>query len=43
MYSRVCPWLLTWSDYEDDYEEDEGGFDDADANYESSPGQSHVG
>jgi hypothetical protein len=25
MYSRVCPWLLTWPNYEDDYEEDDGG------------------
>jgi hypothetical protein len=32
MYSRLCPWLLTWSDYEEFFEEDDGGNDDADAN-----------
>jgi hypothetical protein len=32
MYSRLCPWLLTWSDFEDDYEEDDDGYDDASAN-----------
>jgi hypothetical protein len=33
MYSRLCPWLLTWSDLEEDYEEDDGdGYDDAGAN-----------
>jgi hypothetical protein len=32
MYSRLCPWLLTWPDYDDDYEEDKGGYDDAGAN-----------
>jgi hypothetical protein len=32
MYSRLCPWLLTWSDYEEGYKEGEGGYDDADAN-----------
>jgi hypothetical protein len=32
MYSRLCPWLLTWLDYGDDYEEDDSGYDDADAN-----------
>jgi hypothetical protein len=32
MYSRLCPWLLTWSEFEEDYEEDEGGYDDAGAN-----------
>ena len=31
MYSRLCPWLLTWPDYEDDFEEDEE-YDDSDAN-----------
>jgi hypothetical protein len=33
MYSRLCPWLLTWSDLEEDFNE-EGGeeFDDAGAN-----------
>jgi hypothetical protein len=25
MYSRLCLWLLTWSDYEENYEEDDGG------------------
>jgi hypothetical protein len=37
MYSRLCPWLLTWSDYEEGYEEDDAGNDDADANYECLP------
>jgi hypothetical protein len=32
MYSQLCPWLLTWSDYGEDYEEDEAGYDDAGAN-----------
>jgi hypothetical protein len=32
MYSRLCTWLLTWTDYDDDYEEDEGDYDDAGAN-----------
>jgi hypothetical protein len=32
MYSRLCPWLLTWSDYEEDYEEGDIGYDDASAN-----------
>jgi hypothetical protein len=32
MYSRLCPWLLTWLDYEDDYEEDNGAYDDAGVN-----------
>jgi hypothetical protein len=32
MYSRLCPWLLTWSDYEEDYEEGDDGYDDAGAN-----------
>jgi hypothetical protein len=32
MYSRLCPWLLTWSDYEEDYTEDDDGCDDAGAN-----------
>jgi hypothetical protein len=31
MYSRLCPWLLTWSDYEEGYKEGEGGYDDASA------------
>jgi hypothetical protein len=34
MYSRLCPWLLTWPDYGDDYEEDGGGYDDAGVNYD---------
>jgi hypothetical protein len=25
-------WLLTWSDFGDDYEEDDAGYDDAGAN-----------
>jgi hypothetical protein len=29
MYSWLCPWLLTWSDFGDDYEEDDEGYDDA--------------
>jgi hypothetical protein len=32
MYSWHCPWLLTWSDYEQDNTEGEGGYDDAGAN-----------
>jgi hypothetical protein len=33
MYSRLCPWLLTWSDYGEDNEDDDGEeFDDADVN-----------
>jgi hypothetical protein len=33
MYSWLCPWLLTWSDLEEHFnEEDEGGYDDAGAN-----------
>jgi hypothetical protein len=32
MYSQLCPCLLTWSDYEEDNEEDDGGHDDAGAN-----------
>jgi hypothetical protein len=32
MYSWLCPWLLTCSDYEEDYEEDDAGNDDASAN-----------
>jgi hypothetical protein len=28
MYSRLCPWLLTWSELEEDFnEEDEDGYD----------------
>jgi hypothetical protein len=30
MYSRLCPWLLTWSDPEDDF------YEDADGNYDAS-------
>jgi hypothetical protein len=36
MYSRLYPWLLT-SDYGDDYEEDDDGYDDAGANYDRFP------
>jgi hypothetical protein len=32
IYSRLCPWLLTWSDYEEDYKEGADGYDDAGAN-----------
>jgi hypothetical protein len=32
MYSRLCPWLLTWSDYGEDYEADGDESDDAGAN-----------
>jgi hypothetical protein len=33
IYSQLCPWLLTWPDYDDDdYEEDKGGYNDAGAN-----------
>jgi hypothetical protein len=32
MYSRLCPWLLTWSDYDEDYDDDGEEFDDAGAN-----------
>ena len=28
MYLRLCPWLLTWPDYEEDYEDDGGYHDD---------------
>jgi hypothetical protein len=31
MNSRLCPWLLTWSDYKEDAEEDDGGNNDAGA------------
>jgi hypothetical protein len=33
MYSWLCPWLLTWSDFEEeDYTEGDDGYDDAGAN-----------
>jgi hypothetical protein len=32
MYSQLCPWLLTWSDYEEGYEDDGEEVDDADVN-----------
>jgi hypothetical protein len=32
MYSWLCPWLLTWSDYEEDYKEGDDGYDNAGAN-----------
>jgi hypothetical protein len=32
MYSRLCLWLLTWSDYGEDYDDDGEEFDDAGAN-----------
>jgi hypothetical protein len=32
MYSRLCPWLLTWSDFEEDYDDEGEEFDDADPN-----------
>jgi hypothetical protein len=31
MYSWLCPWLLTWLDYGEDYEVNEGGYNDASA------------
>jgi hypothetical protein len=37
MYSRLYPWLLTWSDFGDDYEEDDDGYDDAGANLDHFP------
>jgi hypothetical protein len=33
IYSRLCPWLLTWSDYGEDYSEGDDGYNDAGANY----------
>jgi hypothetical protein len=32
MYSRLYPWILTWSDYEEDCEDDGEEFDDAGVN-----------
>jgi hypothetical protein len=32
MYSRLCPWLLTWSHYEEDYDDEGEEFDDAAVN-----------
>jgi hypothetical protein len=32
MYSRLCPLLLTWPDFGDDYEEDDEEYDDTGAN-----------
>jgi hypothetical protein len=32
MYSWLCPWLLTWSDYEEDYDDEGEEFDDAGEN-----------
>jgi hypothetical protein len=32
MNSRLCPWLLTWPDFGDDYEEDDEEYDDAGVN-----------
>jgi hypothetical protein len=32
MYSWLCRWLLTWSDYEEDYDDNGEEFDDAGAN-----------
>jgi hypothetical protein len=32
MYSWLCPWLLTWSDYGEDYADGDDGYDDAGAN-----------
>jgi hypothetical protein len=31
MYSRLCPWLLTWPDFGDYYEKDDEEYDDAGA------------
>jgi hypothetical protein len=27
MYSRLCPWLLTWLELEEDFNEDGDGYD----------------
>jgi hypothetical protein len=43
MYSRLCPWLLTWPDFGDDYEEDDEEYDNAGANKDTFPGQLPVG
>jgi hypothetical protein len=32
MYSRLCPGLLTWPDYEEDYLKEDDGYYDAGAN-----------
>jgi hypothetical protein len=32
MYSQLCPWLLTWSDLEEDFNEDGDGYVDAGSN-----------
>jgi hypothetical protein len=33
MYAWLCPWLLTWSDLEEGFnEEDEGGYEGIGAN-----------
>jgi hypothetical protein len=32
MYSWLCPWLLTWSDLEEDFNEDGDRYDDASVN-----------
>jgi hypothetical protein len=32
MYSWLCPWLLTWSDLEEDFTEDGDGCDEANVN-----------
>jgi hypothetical protein len=32
MYSWLCPWPLTWSDHEEDYEEGDDSYDDAGVN-----------
>jgi hypothetical protein len=32
MYSRLCPWLLTWSDHKEDYEEGDDDYNDVGAN-----------
>jgi hypothetical protein len=32
MYSRLYPWLLTWSDYGEDFNDDGEEFDDAGVN-----------
>jgi hypothetical protein len=32
MYSWLCPWLLTWPDFGDNYEEDDEEYDVAGAN-----------
>jgi hypothetical protein len=32
MYSRLRPWLLTWSDYEEDNKDGDDGYDNVGVN-----------